>query len=83
MTANQLLQRIREVSCRSPDVIPRGWQSAEDFALKWKVAASSARRSLQNGVLGGAVEKKSFFVRTSRATVLVSYFRALEKKRGK
>lgn len=83
MTANQLLQRIRDVACRKPDVIPHGWLSAEQWAVKWKTNIANVRRSLLIGVRGGVVEKRRFFVRSSHNTILVSFYRAFEKKRGK
>ena len=83
MTANELLQRIREVACRVPDVIPAGWLSAEQWAVEWQSNVAHVRRSLAIGVRGGVVEKKRFLVKTNRSTVLVSFFRAAEKKRGK
>lgn len=83
MTANQFLQRIRDVSCRTPDVIPPGWMDARQFADKWKVSLHCSRRSLSIGVRRGVAEKKRFLVRTGRSTALVSFFRPLEKKRGK
>jgi hypothetical protein len=51
--------------------------------VKWKSNVANVRRSLAIGVRGGVVEKKRFLVRTNRSTVLVSFFRAAEKKRGK
>ena len=83
MTANQLLQRIRDVACRKPDVIPPGWLCADQWAVKWKSNVANVRRSLAIGVRGGVVMKKRFLVKTNRSTVLVSFFRAVEKKRGK
>jgi len=83
VTANELLQRIRDVACRKPDVIPRGWLCAEQWAVKWQSNVANVRRSLAIGVRGGVVEKKRFLVRTNRSTVLVSHFRAVEKQRGK
>jgi len=80
MTANQFLQRIRDVSCRKPDVIPPGWMDARQFAVKWRVSLHSSRRSLSYGVRGGVAEKKRFLVRIGRSTVRVSYFRPVEKK---
>lgn len=83
VTANELLQRIRDVGCRKPDVIPPGWMNAKQFAAKWKVSIHATRRNLLIGMRGGVLEKKNLLVRTGRSTVLVSFFRALEKKRGK
>ena len=83
MTANQLLQRIRDVACKKPDVIPSGWFSAKQWAVKWQTSVFASRRALAIGVRGGVVEKKRFLVRTNRSTVLVSFFRAAETKRGK
>ena len=83
MTANELLRRIRDVACRKPDVIPHGWMDAGQFAAKWKTSVYASRRALAIGFRAGVVEKKRFLVKTKRSTVLVSFFRALEKKRGK
>ena len=83
MTANELLQRIRDVACRKPDVIPAGWLNADQWAVKWKSNVANVRRTLSIGVRGGVVEKKRFLVKTNRSTVFVSFFRAFEKKRGK
>lgn len=82
MTANELLRRIRDVACRKPDVIPHGWMDAGQFAAKWKTSVYASRRALAIGFRAGVVEKKRFLVKTKRSTVLVSFFRALEKKRG-
>jgi len=83
VTANQLLQRIRDVACRKPDVVPHGWLSSDQFAAKWKTSVYASRRALAIGVRGGVVERKRFLVKTKRSTVLVSHFRAVETKRGK
>ena len=83
MTANELLQRIRDVACRKPDVIPAGWLCAEQWAVKWKTSVYASRRALAIGFRAGVVEKKRFLVKTARSTVLVSFFRAFEKNRGK
>ena len=83
MTANELLRRIRDVACRKPDVIPHGWMDAGQFAAKWKTSVYASRRALAIGFRAGVVEKKRFLVKTKRSTVLVSFFRAVEKKRGK
>ena len=82
MTANELLRRIRDVACRKPDVIPHGWMDAGQFAAKWKTSVYASRRALAIGFRAGVVEKKRFLVKTKRSTVLVSFFRAVEKKRG-
>ena len=82
VTANELLQRIRDVACRKPDVIPAGWLSAKQWAVVWKANVPAVRRSLSIGVRGGVVIKKRFLVRSRNNTVLVSFFRAVEKKRG-
>ena len=82
MTANQLLQRIRDVACRKPDVIPPGWLSSEQFAVIWKTSVYASRRALAIGFRAGVVQKKRFLVKTKRSTVLVSFFRAVETKRG-
>ena len=82
MTANELLQRIRDVACRKPDVIPPGWLSSEQFAVVWKTSVYASRRALAIGFRAGVVQKKRFLVKTKRSTVLVSFFRAVEKKRG-
>jgi len=82
MTANELLQRIRDVACRKPDVIPRGWLCAEQWAVKWQSNVANVRRSLAIGVRGGVVERKRFLVKLHRTTALVSHFRPIEKKRG-
>ena len=82
VTANELLQRIRDVACRKPDVIPPGWLSAKQWAVVWKANVAAVRRSLSIGVRGGVVIKKRFLVRSRNNTVLVSFFRAVEKKRG-
>ena len=83
MTANELLRRIRDVACRKPDVIPHGWMDAGQFAAVWKTSVYASRRALAIGFRAGVVQKKRFLVKTKRSTVLVSFFRALEKKRGK
>lgn len=83
MTANELLQRIRDVACRKPDVIPVGWMDAKQWAVKWKTSAYASRRALAIGFRAGVVEKKRFLVKIARSTVLVSFFRAVETKRGK
>ena len=83
MTANELLRRIRDVACRKPDVIPPGWLSSEQFAVIWKTSVYASRRALAIGFRAGVVQKKRFLVKTKRSTVLVSFFRPLEKKRGK
>ena len=83
MTANKLLQRIRDVACRKPDVIPAGWLNAEQFAVVWKTSVYASRRALAIGFRAGVVEKKRFLVKTKRSTVLVSFFRAVEKQRGR
>jgi len=83
MTANELLQRIRDVACRKPDVIPAGWMDAKQWAVKWKTSAYASRRALTIGLRGGVVERKRFLVKTRRSTVNVFFFRAVEKKRGK
>ena len=83
MTANELLQRIRDAACRKPDVIPTGWLSAEQWAVRWKSNVANVRRSLAIGVRGGVVQKRRFLVRKARSTVFVSHFRAVEKKSGK
>ena len=83
MTANELLQRIRDVACKKPDVIPSGWFSAKQWAVKWKTSVFASRRALAIGVRGGVVERKRFLVKLHRTTALVSHFRPLEKKRGK
>lgn len=83
MTANELLRRIRDVACRKPDVIPPGWLSSEQFAVVWKTSVYASRRALAIGFRAGVVQKKRFLVKTKRSTVLVSFFRPLEKKRGK
>ena len=82
MTANELLRRIRDVACRKPDVIPHGWMDAGQFAAKWKTSVYASRRALAIGFRAGVVQKKRFLVKTKRSTVLVSFFRAVEKKRG-
>jgi len=56
---------------------------ADQWAVEWKSNVANVRRSLAIGVRGGVVEKKRFLVKTNRSTVLVSFFRAVEKKRGK
>jgi len=83
VTANELLQRIRDVACRKPDLIPPGWLSSDQFAAKWKTSVYASRRALAIGFRAGVVEKKRFLVKTNRSTVLVSFFRAVETKRGK
>lgn len=83
MTANELLQRIRDAACRKPDVIPSGWFSAEQWAVKWKTSVFTSRRALAIGVRGGVAERKQFLVKTRRSTVHVFFFRPIEKKRGK
>ena len=83
MTANELLRRIRDVACRKPDVIPHGWMDAGQFAAKWKTSVYASRRALAIGFRAGVVQKKRFLVKTKRSTVLVSFFRAVETKRGK
>ena len=83
MTANELLRRIRDVACRKPDVIPHGWMDAGQFAAKWKTSVYASRRALAIGFRAGVVEKKRFLVKTKRSTVFVSFFRAVETKRGK
>ena len=82
MTANELLRRIRDVACRKPDVIPPGWLSSEQFAVVWKTSVYASRRALAIGFRAGVVQKKRFLVKTKRSTVLVSFFRAVETKRG-
>ena len=82
MTANELLRRIRDVACRKPDVIPPGWLSSEQFAVIWKTSVYASRRALAIGFRAGVVQKKRFLVKTKRSTVLVSFFRAVETKRG-
>ena len=82
VTANELLRRIRDVACRKPDVIPHGWMDAGQFAAKWKTSVYASRRALAIGFRAGVVQKKRFLVKTKRSTVLVSFFRAVEKKRG-
>lgn len=83
VTANELLRRIRDVACRKPDLIPHGWMDAGQFAAKWKTSVYASRRALAIGFRAGVVEKKRFLVKTKRSTVLVSFFRAVETKRGK
>ena len=83
MTANELLRRIRDVACRQPDLIPPGWLSSDQFAAKWNTSVYASRRALAIGFRAGVVEKKRFLVKTKRSTVLVSFFRAVETKRGK
>jgi len=83
VTANQLLQRIRDVACKKPDVIPSGWFSAKQWAVKWQTSVFASRRALAIGVRGGVVERKRFLVKLHRTTAFVSHFRPLEKKRGK
>jgi hypothetical protein len=83
VTANELLQRIRDVACRKPDLIPPGWMDAKQWAAKWKTSVFVSRRALAIGVRGGVVERKRFLVKTRRSTVHVFFFRPLEKKRGK
>ena len=83
MTANELLRRIRDVACRKPDVIPPGWLSSEQFAVIWKTSVYASRRALAIGFRAGVVQKKRFLVKTKRSTVFVSFFRAVETKRGK
>ena len=83
MTANELLQRIRDAACKKPDLIPPDWLSAKQWAEKWKTSVFASRRALAIGVRGGVVERKRFLVKTQRSTVAVSHFRPLEKQRGK
>jgi hypothetical protein len=64
-------------------VIPAGWLNAKQFAVKWNVSIHATRRNLLIGMRGGVLEKKDLLVRTGRSTVLVSFFRAAEKKSGK
>ena len=55
---------------------------AGQFAAKWKTSVYASRRALAIGFRAGVVEKKRFLVKTKRSTVLVSFFRAVKKKRG-
>jgi hypothetical protein len=57
------------------DVVPPGWQTAQQIATKTKVPVATLQQKLKRLVEGGQAERKAFRVRLAKQTRPVPHYR--------
>lgn len=57
------------------DVVPPGWQTAQQIATKTKVPLATLQQKLKRLVDGGQAERKMFCVRLAKQTRPVPHYR--------
>ena len=59
------------------DVVPPGWQTAQQIATRTKVPLATLQQKLRRLVAGGQAERKMFCIRLAKQTRPVPHYRLL------
>ena len=74
MNANAFLDQIKAAISGKPDVVPKGFKTAVQWAKEWGMSPSTAARTLSKGVRAGLVKVLKLRAETGRGIFPVPHY---------